>query len=99
MGHLVAGLFEVLGLENSNGRWYLWWSGFFPNVAIFFALAAFYWRHTCHVGRCWRIGRRAVEGTSYTVCHRHHPDAPPTHERVLHLHRLHLQRKAEEAAK
>lgn len=36
-----------------------------------------YWHQTCHVGRCWRPGRHAVDGTPYRTCRRHHPGGLP----------------------
>jgi hypothetical protein len=30
------------------------------------------------VHRCWRIAKQQVEGTTWMVCHKHHPDGKPT---------------------
>lgn len=95
MSMLLRALFHVLGLDDASGAFYLFWSGFFADTVIFVAAAAWYWRHTCHVGRCWRWGRLPAPGSAYTVCHRHHPDGPPTHAHILSLHRRHIEHASE----
>lgn len=80
---------HLLGIDNGAGPWYLWWSGFgsdLGELTILGALASLYWKHTCHVDRCWRLGRHPVEGTGYQVCRRHHPRGAPSHEDVLDAH-------------
>lgn len=68
--HWVA---HWMGLDNAAGPIYCLWSGFFGDLTIFAAMIFFYWRHTCHVGRCLRPGLHKVEGTPYTTCKTHHP--------------------------
>ncbi len=83
-------LLHLAGIDNPAGPWYAFWSGLGGDItefAIVGGLASVYWRHTCHVDRCWRIGRHPVEGTGFTVCRRHHPEGAPTHQHVLRLHR------------
>lgn len=65
---------------------YNFWSG----IAGSFILGGGIWvgaitalRHrNCHVRGCWRIGRHPVEGTSFVVCRKHHPDDSPTAEQI-----------------
>jgi len=82
-------LSHILGLDNLSGPWYGFWSGFgsdLGEVTILGALGSLYWKHTCHVDRCWRLGRHPVAGTGFTVCRRHHPHDAPTHQDVLDAH-------------
>jgi hypothetical protein len=76
---LAAGLNHVLG---SDGRgWYDFWSGFGADIgelAFVGAAIGLYRKHNCHVHRCWRLAKQQVEGTTWQVCHRHHPDGKPT---------------------
>jgi hypothetical protein len=75
-----------MGIDNGSGPWYLFWSGFGANLgelAIVAGLVSLYLRHNCHVKGCWRIGRHPVEGTTWVVCRKHHPEEAPTPEQVL----------------
>jgi hypothetical protein len=72
---------HVLGLDDASGYWYLWWSGIGADLgylAVFGALIAIVRKHACHVRRCWRIGRLPIDSSAWVVCHRHHPEEPPT---------------------
>lgn len=74
-------LAHVLGLDDASGRWYAWWSGAgsdLGELALTGGVLAVVRRHTCHVHRCWRVGRHPVAGTGHVVCRRHHPDGAPT---------------------
>lgn len=71
-------LAHVLGLDDVSGRWYAWWSGFAGDISILATPVVLLRKHNCHVRGCARVGRHPVEGTSYTVCRRHHPDEHPT---------------------
>lgn len=82
--HLLA---HLLGLDNASGGWYLWWSGFFGDIAIFGAATVFIRHRNCHVHHCWRIGRHPVQGTGHVVCRRHHPAGAPTHRDLKAGHR------------
>jgi hypothetical protein len=74
----VSLLEHVLGLDDPSGRWYLWWSGPFADVALFSAPIVLLRKHNCHVKGCPRLGRHGVPGTGFVVCRRHHPDDRPT---------------------
>jgi hypothetical protein len=79
-------ILHVLGVDNLSGPWYGFWSGIGSDItefAIVGGIFSLYWKHTCHVQRCWRLGRHPVENTGYVVCRRHHPNGAPTHEDVL----------------
>lgn len=62
-----------MGLSNASGGQYLFWSGIFGDTTILAGALLLYWKHTCHVGRCWRLGLHKVDGTPYTTCRTHHP--------------------------
>jgi hypothetical protein len=83
-------LAHVLGLDNLSGPFYGFWSGVgsdLGELTIIGAAASIYWRHTCHVKRCYRIGRHPVQGTPHVVCRKHHPTGEPTHEEILRQHK------------
>ena len=80
-------ILTVTGSNNTTGTWYGFWSGFGSDLGEFAIVGGFvslYRQNNCHAKYCWRIGRRKVEGTDYTTCRRHFPDAtqededPPT---------------------
>ena len=78
---MATWLAHVLGLDDAAGHWYLWWSGAGSDVselAIVGALVAQVRRHNCHVKGCPRVGRFLAEGTSWRVCHKHHPTGAPS---------------------
>jgi hypothetical protein len=64
-----------------SGRWYALWSGFGGCLGMLSAALVLTWhsyrKHTCHMERCWRYAHHALDahGTTYRVCHRHHPTA------------------------
>jgi hypothetical protein len=79
VGWLLHWLTVHTGSSNTPGAPanYNFWSGFgsdLGELALIGGLVAIYKRHTCHVHRCWRIGRHQVEGTPHVVCRKHHPD-------------------------
>jgi len=76
-------LAHVLGIDNLSGPWYGFWSGIFGDASILAMPALLLRRHNCHVKGCPRIGRHPVDGTTWTVCRRHHPDDHPTAQDVL----------------
>lgn len=55
-------------------------------------------RHNCHAKGCWRIGRHAVDGTTYVVCRKHHPDKSPTAQEIQAAHAAHRHALAEARA-
>lgn len=97
MHWLTSWVFAVLGSRDESGAWYGLWSGFggaLPDVLILAAMAGWYWRHTCHVRRCWRVGRHPAAGGAVHLCRRHHPDLAGrtlTAETVRRLHHDHQQ--------
>lgn len=73
---------HIGGLDNAAGYWYLWWSGVggFALLAVSNAYVQLR-KHNCHTKGCWRIGLRAIDGTTQVVCHKHHPlDKPEAGE-------------------
>lgn len=75
------------------GRWtwhdpdgYNFISGPLADITLFGGAYAILRRHNCHVRGCWRVGRLQVPGTTYIVCHKHHPHDKPTAEQVLAAH-------------
>ncbi|MDE2469867.1 MAG: hypothetical protein KGL35_14290 [Bradyrhizobium sp.] len=74
-------LAHFLGLDNLSGPFYGFWSGAGSDItelALIGGLIAAYRKHNCHIKGCWRIGKRNVDGTSLIVCHKHHPENPPS---------------------
>jgi len=86
---IINDFLTFLGTTDGSGRWYLWWSGMFGNLAIFTGLGIFLRRHNCHVHRCLRLGRHAAvdaHGIEHVVCKHHHPDlGADFHLRPEHL--------------
>ena len=104
---LIAGFHDALwhwfevhtGTVNESGPYYGFWSGFGSDIGeatLVVGVAAAWRHHTCHVKGCPHLGR-AVEGTPYLACPKHHPD----HEgkkRSVSLATIHLaHRRAKEA--
>jgi hypothetical protein len=61
----------------SRCKGYNFWSGIgsdLGEVTLLTAVLATYWHHTCHVTRCWRLGR-FVHG-HLKLCAHHHPLVP-----------------------
>ncbi len=84
---MVMGVGHVFGTDGRE--WYNFWSGVGADIGGFaFIGAAFglYRKHNCHVGGCWRIAKQQVVGTSWVVCHHHHPEGRPTAEQVAQVH-------------
>lgn len=76
---LALDLGHFFGLDGAE--WYSFWSGIgadLGQVALIGGVLGLYRKHNCHVHRCWRLGKFAVQGTPWVVCHRHHPDGKPT---------------------
>jgi hypothetical protein len=77
-------------LFGADGQgWYNFWSGFgadLGQVALFGAAIGLYRKHNCHVHGCWRIAKQQVVGTSWLVCHHHHPEGRPTAEQIAQVH-------------
>jgi hypothetical protein len=65
-----------LGFQTGTGNnaQYLFWSGFFGDVAIFAAAISIIVHRNCHVKGCYRVwGVHDITGTPYKACKRHHP--------------------------
>jgi hypothetical protein len=98
--HVRNEYFVLTGARNETGGYYGLWSGFggaLPDVLIFSAMLGWYWHRTCHVSRCWRIGRHPAAGGALHLCAHHHPDLAGktlTAEVIHRLHHEHLDRQA-----
>ena len=66
-------LLHIFGVDNMNGRWYAFWSGFAADLPLFGIVGTLYRKHNCHQPWCWRLGRHVVDGTPW--CNRHHQAA------------------------
>jgi hypothetical protein len=85
------------GTVNEPGGYYGFFSGFgsdLGEIALIGALWAAWHRVNCHTKGCLRIGRQRVEGTTYVVCRKCHPDGKPTRAHILAAHRAHKERLA-----
>lgn len=78
----------MLGLRDASGPWYLWWSGFFPDVTVFVGVVAIYRKVNCHTKGCWRLALHRVDGTPFVTCRLHHPTIgeKPTAEHIRVRH-------------
>jgi hypothetical protein len=84
---MVMGVGHVFGTDGRE--WYNVWSGIGADIGGFAFIGAaigLYRKHNCHVGGCWRIAKQQVVGTSWVVCHHHHPEGRPTAEQVAEVH-------------
>jgi hypothetical protein len=84
---MVMGLGHVLGTDGRT--WYNFWSGFGADVGgltIAAGALGVYRKHNCHVKGCWRIAKQQVVGTSWVVCHKHHPEGRPSAEQIAQVH-------------
>jgi hypothetical protein len=87
----VNWLGHLFGLDDASGPFYLFVSGagsiiippVLTAVPIMLVLLR---RHNCQQPWCPRMGRSLTAGGHF-VCHRHHPDGPPTAEGILAAHR------------
>jgi hypothetical protein len=80
LGHLVG---------SDGGGWYNFWSGLGADIGgltILGGAIGVYRKHNCHVHGCWRIAKQQVVGTSWVVCHHHHPEGRPSAEQVAAVH-------------
>jgi hypothetical protein len=98
---MVMGLGHVLGADGK--AWYNFWSGIGADLggfAVLGALVGVYRKHNCHVHGCWRIAKQQVVGTSWVVCHHHHPEGHPTAQQIAQVHsrNLAVERAAAERA-
>lgn len=98
MHALVTWFLHVTGSDDGSGAWYLWWSGFVGDLAIFAAVILAARRLNCHAHRCWRIGIHRVDGTPYVTCRRHHPTTPLKRVTADHIMREHARVHAESSS-
>jgi hypothetical protein len=71
---VIADIFHPLW-----GVGYQFWSGIGSDVgelAIITGVAAFLYKHNCHVRGCPRLSWHPDPGTGHPVCKKHHPDHP-----------------------
>jgi len=90
-------LSDLFGFD--GGQWYSFWSGAgadLGELAIIGAVVGMYRRHNCHMKGCWRIGKQPVDGTSWTVCHHHHPAGAATPDKLAAAHERHVAKLAAE---
>jgi hypothetical protein len=60
-------ILHILGLDNSNSMWYLWWSGFGADLGELTVIVII-WRHfNCHEPRCKGLARHQYDG----FCRKH----------------------------
>lgn len=91
---MVVHLLQWMGVSDSSSRAYNLWSGFGGSVPDFMILASIvtvYRHHSCHVRRCPRLGK-AVDGTPYLACPRHHP-THAGHRRGVSVETIHQAHK------
>jgi hypothetical protein len=81
VNHAIDIVLTFIGVTSGNGRWYLFWSGWEPDLTQLAIVLALWHRFNCGANGCWRLGLRKVEGTSHVVCHKHHPHATRHHGR------------------
>jgi hypothetical protein len=88
---VAHGILDLFGTNGSTG-WYAFWSGFAADVPLIGGAYLLARKHNCHVHGCWRVGRHAVDGTSYIVCRRHHPEGKKSAADINREHREALAR-------
>jgi hypothetical protein len=79
----VNWLVHIAGIDDPAGRWYLFWSGIGANLgelSVLAGIVSLYRKHTCHLDRCWRIGK--YRHGEWLLCRRHHPEDKLTVEDV-----------------
>lgn len=93
-------LIHILGLDDSNSSYYLFWSGVCSILERLIELLAIgltlYYHHSCHVKGCLRPGRFSIADGALKVCHHHHPyyhDQDITQEHVEFAYRKHKEKK------
>jgi hypothetical protein len=64
----------ITGIDDPGGKWYLFWSGLgsdLGELSILAGMVGIYRKHSCHIDRCWRIGK--YRHGEWLLCRRHHP--------------------------
>lgn len=77
---LCAWVGSWTGASNEASWMYGFWSGFgsdLGELTLISGAVAWYVHRTCHVNRCWRLGRHPHQhdGVTYQLCRKHHPRA------------------------
>lgn len=63
---------HLTGTDNGSGFWYLWWSGFFANAAIYGGLYVLLKKHNCHVDGCKSVHTHNDPAVHAPACKKHH---------------------------
>lgn len=90
---MIRLIIHILGVDNLTGAWYGFWSGPAGSLGILATPFVLLRKHNCHAKRRLRLGRHPVEGTTYLVCAKHHPDDHKTAEEIHHLWRARKENK------
>lgn len=80
-----------------GGGFYNFYSGFaqaIGSITLLGGLGTFWLHKVCHVHNCHRLGRMKIEGSEWTVCHKHHPAGPATVDKIT----AHVQARLKESA-
>jgi len=96
--HVAIAGWMVVHFGIDPGPWNLYWGGFgsvMPwSLGIFAGIIGLYRHHNCHVKGCPRLGK-AVDGTPYLACPKHHPEHEGKNRAVSleTIHRAHRMRQ------
>lgn len=76
MIHFWWELLHDLGIDDTTGPWYGFWSGFGSDISefgIFGILWVTYRKHNCHERWCFRIAQHSLskDGHQRYFCHKH----------------------------
>ena len=63
----MRGVIHILGLDDGNSAWYLWWSGIGADLGELTLIAVVYHHLNCHAEGYWRPARHQMGG----YCRRH----------------------------
>ena len=83
-------LIHWAGHDDPAGKPYLFWSGIGADLGLLATPFVLWWRHTCEIPLCPRLGRHATAAGN-RLCRRHHPDGPLTVEQAHAAHRQALR--------
>jgi hypothetical protein len=91
--------YHVTGTDDPSGFWYLWWSGFFPDIVLIIGVGTWVRHHRCQKDDCRyrhlptrRLAFRHYEGS--LLCREHNP----AHHRLTDEHLAALWRHHREHA-
>lgn len=103
LGLIVRTLSHVMGTDDPSGFFYLWWSGFFPDILIFVGGLAWLRHHRCEKDDCrykyLPLRRFAFHHyQDHLLCGKHHPARRRINEVELahlwHHHHFHAAQLA-----